>query len=149
MSSDSKASKTGGKQGTRAPSGPQERTLRDMRTGRTKKDSARTQEDAERQRLLTLPPLYSTVQQSTVQYSKVQYSTAKYSTVQQEDRHTLTLPPASSNLPRTLKPFHLSGLNLLLAFKSTRTLVPTCRATEARPAQTRHGTQQRSEHNTT
>jgi len=66
MSSDSKASKTGGKQGTRAPSGPQERTLRDMRTGRTKKDSARTQEDAERQRLLTLPPLYSTVQQSTV-----------------------------------------------------------------------------------
>lgn len=70
MSSDSKASKTGGKQGTRAPSGPQERTLRDMRTGRTKKDSARTQEDAERQRLLTLPPLYSTVQQSTVQYSR-------------------------------------------------------------------------------
>jgi len=122
MSSDSKASKTGGKQGTRAPSGPQGRTRRDTRTGRTRKDSARTQEDAggQRQRLLTLPPLYSTVQCSTVPYSR-------------RTDTLLTLPPSSPNLPRTLKTFHLSGLNLITRLKSTRTLVPTSRATEARP----------------
>jgi len=102
MSSDSKASKTGGKQGTRAPSGPQERTLRDMRTGRTKKDSARTQEDAERQRLLTLPPLYSTVQQSTVhstaKYSTIQQSTVQYSKVQYSTAGGQTHPDTPASL---------------------------------------------------
>lgn len=51
---------------------------------------------------------------------------------QEDTQRLLTLQPSSSNLPPPLTTSHRSGLNLITRLKSTRTLVPTSRATEAR-----------------